>query len=196
MTNALIIVDVQNDFCEGGHLAVEGGNEVARRVASAMASDGYDYVVTTQDWHISPSHHFSENPDFVDTWPVHCLAGSMGADLHPAIRSAEGVIDERFKKGLFTAAYSGFEAATGASGGASQHLGEWLIERTVGHVDVCGIATDYCVKATVLDALRYGFTTSVRTDLIAAVSPEGGDEALRLMELHGATLLRPRTRTL
>lgn len=165
---ALIVVDVQNDFCEGGSLAVAGGAEVARRVAELLADDhGYQHVVATRDHHVDPGSHFSTDPDYVDSWPVHCVAESAGAQLHPHL--ADTTFDAVFDKGAYAAAYSGFEGVDDDG----RTLTDWLRERGVQEVDVCGIATDYCVKATAADAARIGFTTTMLLDLTAAVSPAG-----------------------
>jgi nicotinamidase/pyrazinamidase len=175
---ALIVVDVQNDFCEGGSLAVAGGADVARRIAALIAGDhGYDHVVATRDHHVDPGDHFAEHPDFVDSWPVHCVAHTPGAELHPSLAGTP--FEAIFDKGEYAAAYSGFE---GRSGG--EPLVDWLRSRGVAEVDVCGIATDYCVKATALDASRNGFTTTMLLDLTAAVAPASTDEVIT--ELTGA----------
>ena len=167
MTTALIVVDVQNDFCEGGSLAVAGGAAVASRVAELLAGDhGYDLVVATRDHHIDPGDHFSESPDFVDSWPPHCVAGTPGADFQPNLGAPAfaGVFD----KGEYTAAYSGFEGTDAASG---LGLADFLRQHAVTAVDVVGIATDHCVNATARDAAAAGFDTSVLLDLTAAVTP-------------------------
>ncbi|NGO72936.1 isochorismatase family protein [Streptomyces boncukensis] len=170
MHRALIVVDVQNDFCEGGSLAVPGGADVAAAVTDLIgdASAGYRYVVATRDFHISPAEHFSEQPDFEHTWPRHCVAGTEGVGFHanfaPAV--ASGSIDAVFDKGAYTAAYSGFE-------GADEHgvpLADWLRAHGVTELDVVGIATDHCVRATALDAAREGFRTQVLLDLTAGVA--------------------------
>ncbi len=164
---ALIVVDVQNDFCEGGSLAVAGGAQVATDISAYLAGNpGYDLVVATRDAHIDPGAHFSDTPDFVDSWPRHCVVGTPGADLHPNLtfRDFAGVFD----KGNYEAAYSGFEGDT--ADGVS--LDEFLAESGVTDVDVCGIATDYCVKATAEDAALLGYVTTVLTDLVAAVAPD------------------------
>ncbi len=188
MARALIVVDVQNDFCEGGSLAVEGGTEVAGKIAELLRQDAgrFDAIVATQDWHIEPGEHFAppdSEPDHATTWPVHCVAGSPGAELHPALPD----IPVRFHKGMYGAAYSGFEGVEPASG---KSLASWLRERGITDVSIAGIATDFCVRATVLDALREGFAVTVLADLCAAVSPEGGAEALEEMASAGA-LLQP-----
>lgn len=165
MTRALIVVDVQRDFCEGGTLAVAGGAAVAARINDLLTGPhDYDLVVATRDHHIDPGAHFSAEPDFVDSWPAHCVAGTPGAELHPALTfdAWDGV----FLKGQHDAAYSGFEGTDAVSGTA---LGEYLCDRGIVQVDVCGIATDYCVRATALDAAREGFATTVLVDLTAAV---------------------------
>ena len=167
MSTALIVVDVQNDFCEGGSLAVAGGIACASAIAAHLAEHGDDYavVVATRDHHIDPGPHFSDTPDYVDSWPRHCLVGTPGADFHAAV--AQLPFHAVFDKGAYTAAYSGFEGKD-ASG---QGLGDWLTERGASEVDVCGIATDYCVRATALDSARSGFPTRVLLDLTAAVAP-------------------------
>jgi nicotinamidase/pyrazinamidase len=148
MANALIVVDVQNDFCEGGSLPVTGGAAVAAAITAHIAAGGYDHVVATRDYHVDPGAHFSESPDFVTSWPVHCVAGTPGASFHPELDVAG--IEAVFSKGAHAAAYSGFEGA--APDGRA--LAEWLRARGVGTVDVVGIATDHCVRATALDAAR------------------------------------------
>lgn len=169
MTSALIVVDVQNDFCEGGSLAVAGGTDVARHITELLAGEhGYDHVLATRDHHIDPGPHFSDHPDFVDSWPPHCVVGTPGVELHPELR---GDFEAVFDKGEYTAAYSGFE---GSADGVA--LADWLREHEVQTVDVCGIATDHCVRATALDAAREGFETTVLIDLTAAVSPDRLDE--------------------
>ena len=120
MTRALVIVDVQNDFCEGGSLAVAGGTAVARAISAHVGSSGYAHVVATRDHHVDPGAHFSEHPDFVQTWPPHCRTGTPGASFHPELDVAP--IEAVFDKGRFTAAYSGFEGRT-PEGAA---LRDWL----------------------------------------------------------------------
>ncbi len=186
-TNALLIIDVQRDFCEGGSLAVVGGNQVARDIAYYLFDDAaYDYIVTTQDWHLSPGDHWSDTPDFVDTWPVHCAANTFGAELHEAIKDLP--TDARFFKGKYSAAYSGFEGITERADNVTHRLDYWLRERDVDMVDICGIATDYCVKATALDAVRLGFDTTLLLPLCAAVSPETERAAIEEMVAAGVRL--------
>ena len=175
---ALVIVDVQNDFCEGGSLAVSGGAAVARAISDYLAGpDGgeYEHVVATQDFHIDPGSHFSAHPDYAQSWPAHCVAGTSGAQFHPDLDTSR--IEEIFRKGQHAAAYSGFEG----SSEAGQTLGDWLSERGVTDVDVAGIATDYCVCATALDATtRFGTTVLLGlTAGVAAASTEAGLESMR-----------------
>jgi nicotinamidase/pyrazinamidase len=172
MARALIIVDVQNDFCEGGSLAVAGGAGVAAGISSALESGTWDHVVATQDWHIDPGAHFSDHPDFLESWPAHCVVGTGGADFHPNLSVAR--VEAIFHKGQHAAAYSGFEGKTEDGVG----LADWLRARDVTSVDVVGIATDYCVRATALDAVGAGFDTTVLLDLTAGVSAGSTSAAL------------------
>jgi nicotinamidase/pyrazinamidase len=163
MPRAVVVVDVQNDFCEGGSLAVAGGTEVARAVSAHLAGGGYDHAVATRDHHIDPGPHFSAAPDYVDTWPQHCVVGTAGVALHPDLDTSR--IEAVFDKGEYAAAYSGFEGFA-----QGQRLVDWLRERDVDAVEVVGIATDHCVRATALDAARLGFATTVRLGLTAGVA--------------------------
>ncbi len=186
---ALIIVDVQNDFCEGGSLAVRGGADVARRISehvNARVAD-YDHVVATADWHIDPGEHFSTTPDYVDSWPVHCVADSDGADFHPNLVGALDNIEAVFRKGEHAAAYSGFEGRSADD----EHVAlvTWLTQHDVSRVDVVGIATDHCVRATALDARREGFETTVLLDLTAGVARATTDAALAQLTEAGVRLL-------
>ncbi len=166
---ALLVVDVQPTFCEGGALGVEGGNDVAANVADLLAGDhGYDLVVTTQDWHIDPGDHFSDEPDFVDTWPPHGVAGTAEAELHPALDAVAGRIDAGVRKGMHAAAYSGFEGVDGDG----RTLNDLLSSAGVREVDVVGIAFDHCVRATAMDAAANGYATTVIEGLSASVAPE------------------------
>jgi nicotinamidase/pyrazinamidase len=174
VARALIIVDVQNDFCEGGSLPVTGGAAVAAGVSLVLEKSGdrWDHVVATKDWHIDPGNHFSDHPDYLDTWPAHCVVGSGGADFHPSLVTDR--IEEVFHKGEHQAAYSGFEGH--AEDGSS--LAAWLRQRDVTEVEVVGIATDHCVRATALDARREGFDTTVLLNLTAGVAQGTTDAAL------------------
>lgn len=203
MTRALIIVDVQNDFCEGGSLAVTGGTAVARGISDFLDSHGemFDVVVATQDWHVDPGPHFSETPDFVESWPVHCVAGSRGAELHPELDPEP--IEAYFRKGRFEAAYSGFEgvlapedavmagepSAPDEPDGAEVSLDDWLRQNEVDEVQIVGIATDYCVRATALDAVQAGYSVSVAVNLTAGVAPKSTEAALEEMEAAGVEIV-------
>lgn len=190
MSRALIVVDVQNDFCEGGSLAVDGGGDVARSISELVGTDRgagrYDVVVATKDWHVDPGPHFADpdvGPDFVDTWPVHCVAHSPGAAFHPDLTIA---LDEVFLKGRHTASYTGFDG--GASGDESVSLGDWLRARDIDEVEIVGLATDHCVRATALDAAAAGFDTSVLLAHCAGVAPETTEAALEEMTAAGISL--------
>jgi nicotinamidase/pyrazinamidase len=190
MKRALIVVDVQNDFCEGGSLPVSGGAQVAHDIAEILhhwsnqdpKAPDYAHVVATKDHHIDPGSHFSAHPDFVDSWPVHCKVGTDGEAFHPNLDPQP--FDAIFLKGEHAAAYSGFEGRT--TRGAT--LADWLREREVTHVDVCGIATDYCVRQTALDAAANGFETTVLTHLSAGISPHTTKAAIEAMRDAGVTV--------
>ncbi|MFB6816161.1 isochorismatase family protein [Streptomyces sp. NPDC056347] len=188
MHRALIVVDVQNDFCEGGSLAVAGGADVAAAITDLIgdAQAGYRHVVATRDHHIDPGDHFSDRPDFEHSWPAHCVAGTEGVGFHPnfAPAVASGAIDAVFDKGAYAAAYSGFEGIDENGAGPA----DWLRERRVTEVDVVGIATDHCVRATALDAVRAGFTTHVLLDLTAGVAEETTERALEELRRAGVKL--------
>ncbi|MEV3872548.1 isochorismatase family protein [Streptomyces sp. NPDC049906] len=188
MRRALIVVDVQNDFCEGGSLAVTGGADVAAAITELIgqAPAGYRHVVATRDHHIAPGDHFSDHPDYENSWPVHCLAGTEGVGFHPnfAPAVASGAVEAVFDKGAHAAAYSGFEGAD--ENGVT--LATWLRDRQVTEVDVVGIATDHCVRATALDAAREGFRTNVLLDLTAGVAPHTTERALDELRTAGVTL--------
>ncbi|GAA0489615.1 amidase [Paractinoplanes deccanensis] len=182
MTRALIIVDVQNDFCEGGSLAVAGGAAVAAGISLVLRKAGarWDHVVATKDWHIDPGKHFSDHPDYVDSWPAHCVVGSDGAEFHPEL--ATDRIEAVFHKGEHQAAYSGFEGHTDDG----ETLATWLRSRGVTEVELVGIATDHCVRATALDAKAEGFATTVLLELTAGVAE--GTTAAALQEFRTASI--------
>ena len=183
---ALLVVDVQPTFCEVGSMPVIGGNSLAENIATLLESDhGYKYVITTQDWHIQPESHFAENPDYVNTWPEHGIAGSEEAELHPALANVLHLIACRIKKGMFNAAYSGFEGVDEQE----TVLNEILKQRQVTHVDVVGLAFDYCVKATAIDSARYGYRTRVLTQFSAAVSPDAIDSTISELETAGVEVV-------
>lgn len=183
---ALIVVDVQRDFCEGGSLAVEGGADVARAITELLAHHDYDHVVATMDHHVDPGSHFSDHPDFTDSWPRHCVVGTPGAEFHPAFDPT--AVEAIFHKGRYTAAYSGFEG-TDENGTT---LADWLRQHDVDTVDIAGIATDYCVLATAADAVAAGFTTRVLLDLTAGVSPVSSERAVAAMRDSGVDVVPAR----
>jgi nicotinamidase/pyrazinamidase len=190
MKQALIVVDVQNDFCEGGSLPVTGGAQVASDIAALLhhwtrqdpKAPAYDVVVATKDHHIDPGDHWSKEPDFVDSWPVHCRVGTDGEAFHPNLDPQP--FDAVFRKGEHAAAYSGFEG----SDGDGTSLADWLRAHEVTSVDVCGIATDHCVRATALDAVGLGFSTRLLLDLCAGVAPDSTERALGEMRDAGVTI--------
>jgi len=187
MARALIVVDVQNDFCEGGSLAVDGGAEVAFRIGELLhhwahkdpKAPDYQVVVATRDHHVDPGDHFSDEPDFDRSWPAHCVVGTDGEAFHPNLDPQP--FDAVFLKGEHAAAYSGFEGRT--NDGST--LTDWLRRHDVTDVDVCGIATDYCVRATALDAVRDGFATRLLESLCAGVAPASTASALSEMRHAG-----------
>jgi nicotinamidase/pyrazinamidase len=190
MARALIVVDVQNDFCEGGSLPVAGGAAVASDIGELLHhwtrrddhAPSYDVVVATKDHHIDPGGHWSPEPDYADTWPVHCRVGTDGEAFHPNLDPQP--FDAIFLKGEHAAAYSGFEGRT-REGVA---LADWLREHRVDQVDVCGLATDHCVRATALDAVGKGFVTTLLVDLCAGVAPESTEAALAEMREAGVSV--------
>ncbi|PPH09495.1 isochorismatase family protein [Rathayibacter sp. AY1H3] len=189
MTTALLIVDVQNDFTEGGALAVTGGAAVARGITAHLAAhaDRYSAVLASRDWHKGDSDnggHFAVEPDFVDSWPVHCVAGTDGARFHPALDIA--LIDVQILKGQGRPSYSAFEGMTEAG----EELGAVLAERGVTALDVVGLATDHCVRASALDARRAGLEVRVLQDLVAGVSEEASAAALRELTEVGVRVER------
>ncbi|PWC07536.1 isochorismatase family protein [Mycetocola zhujimingii] len=194
MTKALFIIDVQNDFTEGGALGVDGGAAVAADISRYLEAHADDYalVIASRDWHDPESDnggHFAASdtdPDYVVTWPAHCVAGTAGADYHPALDLSR--VTMHVKKGQGEPAYSIYdgEVEGGASDGAG--ISAVLDEYGVTEIDVAGIATDYCVRASVLDAIEHGRHVRVFTDLIAGVGRESSDAALIEMGHLGAEL--------
>ena len=187
-STALIIVDVQNDFCEGGSLAVTGGAAVGAQIAGLVHQRQFDYrqIVFTRDWHVNPAGHFSDRPDYATTWPAHCVAGTAGANFHASLSHLVGRHGLVVSKGEQAAAYSGFEGTT--EDGTT--LGQLLRSAGIDRLDVCGIATDHCVRATVLDARAEGFAVRVLLDLCAGVSPDTSAAAEAEMGQAGAQLVR------
>lgn len=189
MSRALFIVDVQNDFTEGGALGVDGGADVAAGITALLGERRGDYelVIASRDWHDPDSDNgghiaLDGEPDYTDSWPVHCIAGTDGAEYHPALDTAP--IDEHVKKGQGVPAYSLFEGVTDEGRTVSQLLDEHGIT----DVDVVGIATDYCVRASALDAVEHGRHVRVFTDLVAGVAPETSEAALAELGHAGAVI--------
>jgi nicotinamidase/pyrazinamidase len=185
VTRALIVVDVQRDFCEGGSLAVTGGAEVARRVTAFLAGGHprHDLVVATRDWHEDPGAHFAPDgaePDYVDTWPRHGVAGTPGAEYHPDLGLPPDTV--HVVKGEHAPAYSGFE---GHVAGSPTTLAALLQDAGVEEVEVVGLADSHCVKATSIDAAAAGLPTTVLTDLTAGVSPETTEAAIAEITARG-----------
>jgi nicotinamidase/pyrazinamidase len=186
MARALLIVDVQNDFTEGGALPVTGGAAVAKRISAYLSrhADEYDLIVASRDWHHGDDDnggHFAgpEGPDFVDTWPVHCVAGTPGAAYHPDLDTS--VIDVDVRKGQGRPDYSAFQAVTEDG----TPLPDLLADRRVVTVDVVGLATDHCVRASALDARAAGFDVAVYEDLVAGVDDERSRGSLEEIRAAG-----------
>ncbi len=181
---ALLIVDVQNDFCEGGSLEVKHGEEVAHRITEYLRrlSNKYDLVVASKDNHRRPADHFSAHPDFRSTWPPHCVAGTAGSEFHPALDIS--FIDQIVLKGEYRGAYSAFDGRTQTN----ESLLELLESKEIEAVDICGIATDYCVSQSAVDSLDYGFPTRILLDLVTGVSEERSLDALEDLQNRGADL--------
>ncbi|CAD5992600.1 isochorismatase family protein [Agreia sp. COWG] len=190
MGRALFIIDVQNDFTEGGALGVAGGAAVARGISALLAEHkaAYDVVFASRDWHDADNDnggHFatSGEPDFVDTWPEHCVAGTPGAAYHDDLVTR--AVDFHVRKGQGRPAYSIFEGST-AEGGT---VFELLDSHGVTSIDIAGIATDYCVRASALDALEHGREVRIITDLVAGVAPDTSRAALAELTRAGADLV-------
>lgn len=191
MTKAILIVDVQNDFCEGGSLAVAGGASVAMKITNYLRANRskYDLVIASRDWHDangSNGGHFADvgqAPDFIKTWPAHCVSGTSGADYHPNLDTA--LIQVHIEKGMGKPSYSAFEGVTRQGKSISAVLNDAEVE----HIDVVGIATDYCVLASSLDARKEGFSVSVLTEMCAGISAESTDAAISKMQSVGCQVV-------
>jgi len=188
MSRALLIVDVQNDFTEGGALAVDGGDAVASAVSAFLAAHAteYDVIIASRDWHDAEGDnagHFGEAPDYVDTWPVHCVAGTPGADYDPLL--VTDAVTHHVHKGQGRPAYSMFEGATETG----DTVGAILTAAGVLEADVVGMATDHCVRASALDAVAHGVRVRILTDLIAGVAPGPSAAALAELAHAGAVLV-------
>jgi nicotinamidase/pyrazinamidase len=176
-TTALVVVDLQNDFADAaGQLSVHGGANIVPiingEILAARAAEST--VVLTQDWHPASTPHFAKDGGI---WPVHCVAGTWGAELHPALDEGVAATAPRIRKGANGEdGYSGFtmrDPVTGET--APTELDALLRDAGVQRVVVCGLATDYCVKATALDARALGYETAVLIDAVRAVDLEPGD---------------------
>ncbi|WP_058234153.1 isochorismatase family protein [Devriesea agamarum] len=187
MPRALLVVDAQNDFTEGGPLGVEGATGVFERIAAHLGAHSGDYavIIATQDWHIDPGSHWADEPDYVNSWPRHCAAGSDGAELNGIISAAlarvEAIPVLTVVKGEYEAAYSGFEGHVPEHAGeqqghhlAGQSLDQALRAYDIDELDIVGLATDYCVRATALDAIRHGYTIRLLTDMVTAIDASAG----------------------
>jgi nicotinamidase/pyrazinamidase len=188
---ALLIVDVQNDFCEGGSLAVVGGAAVASKITDYLKTNAGDYslIVASRDWHDANSSnegHFAidgAEPDFVNSWPPHCVSGTAGADYHPNLD--QGFIGAHVQKGMGHASYSAFEGITTDG----RTLGQVLSDAQVTALDVVGIATDYCVLASALDARKTGIAVTVLTEMCAGISVASTDAALAQLKQAGCAVV-------
>ncbi len=191
MASALFIIDVQNDFCEGGALACQGGAAAASKITSFVNENPnrYDFVIASRDWHTPQDlngGHFppeGEQPDFVGTWPLHCLAGEEGAEYHPNLDTS--IIDIHIKKGQGAHGYSIFEGTTDQG----EALPDLLKRLEIDEVDVVGIATDYCVRASSIDAVTNGLAVRVITSLTAGVAAESTEAAIDDMADAGVAVL-------
>jgi nicotinamidase/pyrazinamidase len=189
MARALLVIDVQNDFCEGGALAVAGGAQVASKISSYLKTAHYDLVVASRDWHDAQgtnSGHFAEagsEPNYTTTWPVHCVADTEGAKYHPNLSTAKINVD--IYKGQGQNGYSIFEGVTEAG----QSFSELLATHSIDAVDVVGIATDHCVLASATDAKKHGLRVRVISSLTAGVSAEGTEAAIDRMIDDGIEVL-------
>jgi nicotinamidase/pyrazinamidase len=185
MRNALLVVDVQVDFVEGGSLGVKNGLQTAAMIARHVRHFKYEYqfVVASRDYHEDAPDHISATPDYVNTWPPHCMVGTPGASFVPTIQNLvrEKYIQEVVTKGRHAAAYSAFDGLDKRG----HPLLDVLKEQRIDHIDVCGIATDYCVRASALDARKNAFQVRVLVNLCAAVNEATGLQALEEMKAAG-----------
>jgi nicotinamidase/pyrazinamidase len=181
---ALVVVDVQKDFCEGGPVAVAGGAELAGAIRDYLADGAeYQYVVATQDQHVDPGDHFSDQPDYISSWPPHCRANSIGAQFHPSLDADR--FEAVFAKGAYDAGYSGFS-------GHDEHgtaLADWLRQRHVDQVDIVGIATDHCVRRTAEDAVKQRLATRVLVNGPVGVGEESTAAALDALRAAGVAIV-------
>lgn len=194
MKRALLVVDVQRDFCEGGSLAVVGGAAVAEAISKYLASrrGAYALVVASRDAHVDPGEHFSDHPDFRDSWPPHCRVGTEGAELHPLLfrhLPLDRAIDVVVDKGAHHAAYSAFEG----NDSRGRLLEECLRNVDIDELDICGIATDYCVRASALDARRLGWPVRLLSELSVGVDPRSSEAARAELVAAGVVVTSTRS---
>lgn len=170
-------------------MPVEGGIDVASRISDYVVAhaESYAAIAATADWHVDPGSHWSLEPDFQDSWPVHCEVGTVGSQFRPELDPALAHVQAVFRKGEHVAAYSGFEGSVEVAGDVVQ-LAAWLREHEVDDLDVVGIATDHCVRATALDAATEGFRTHLLLDLTVGVSPETTERAIAQMRDGGVLI--------
>lgn len=188
MRNALLAVDLQSDFVQEGSLPVPNGLQVAAQVARHIRhfKTEYDFVVASRDYHEDPQDHFSATPDFINTWPPHCVIGTPGVAFVPPIQNLvrEKLIQTVVSKGRHAAAYSAFEGVDARG----HYLVDVLKEQRIDHIDICGIATDYCVRASALDARKNAFQVRILVNLCAAVTETTGLQAIEEMKAAGCQI--------
>jgi nicotinamidase/pyrazinamidase len=185
--SALIIVDCQNDFCEGGSLAVSGASDVVAKIAEYVRSLTSEVaIVSTLDAHVDPGPHFSGEPDYIDSWPPHCVVGTEGAQPHRNLLPVLGNVDAWFSKGAHSAAYSGFE---GRSTTTDESLDDYLKRRRIEDLEIAGVATDYCVVETARSARKLGYRVRIQPQLCAAVHPERSTDVFAELESLGVEIL-------
>ena len=184
MAKAILIVDVQKDFTEGGALGANGGGALAKKITEHLSAHGneYELVIASRDWHDPQNDnggHFSEQPDYVNNWPPHCVSGTPGAEYHSGLDT--NLIDEHIRKGQGKPAYSAFEGATEAG----RTVPELLAEKKINELVVVGIATDYCVRASALDAVAAGLKVTLLPQMCVGIDPAGSIRAIREMSDAG-----------
>ena len=187
MTTALIVVDVQKDFVTGGSLPVDGGLSVAREISKNLHlwKNTYDYVVATKDWHISPGKHWSDDPDFISSWPKHCEAGTIGSDFAGHLFE-DNDFDNIFKKGHYSGAYSGFEGEDDSG----ELLEDWLRGRNVDTIVVVGIALDQCVSATAVSGVQLGFNVQVLLNYTVPMLRDNTSRVIDILKQTGVATSR------
>lgn len=185
----LLVVDVQNDFCLGGALEVPGSERVVQNIKYHIENNRATYhtLIFTKDWHIRPDTHFSDTPDYKDTWPRHCVADTYGAAIHRTLAPfSMGAAAKIILKGEYSAGYSGFD---GHLVDSRTTLLEYLRSMDNMELVVCGLAFDYCVRSTAIDSAKYSFKTSVLMECTAAVSNSNNFRICDELESHKVTLI-------